>query len=62
MFALSSGRAGNFGQLGLAADEQEVAAISAAGRIPLEVVLPDSRCGEHHACAALEPFRSCEIL
>ncbi|KAI7840523.1 hypothetical protein COHA_005822 [Chlorella ohadii] len=44
MFALSSGRASNFEGLGLAADEQEVAAIAASGRTPLEVVLPDGRC------------------
>ena len=46
MFALSSGRAGNFEELGLAADEQEVADISAADRTPLEVVLPDGSSGE----------------
>ncbi|KAI7840525.1 hypothetical protein COHA_005824 [Chlorella ohadii] len=43
-YFLSSGPAGNFEELGLAAGEQEVAAVAAAGRIPLEVVLPDGRC------------------
>ncbi len=51
MFALSSGRAGDFEELGLAADEQEVAVIAASGRTPLEVVLPDGRCGECWALA-----------
>ena len=46
MFALSSGRAGDFETLGLAADEAEVAAIAASGRTPLEVVLPDGSSGE----------------
>ena len=53
MFALSSGRAGNFEELGLAADEQEVAAIAASGRTPLEVVLPDGRCGEHRGVSPM---------
>ena len=46
MFALSSGRAGNFEELGLAADEQQVASIAASGRIPVEVVLPDGSSSE----------------
>lgn len=47
MFSLSSGRAGNFQELGLAADESEVAAITSSGHVPLEVVLPDGSSGEH---------------
>ncbi|KAI7840524.1 hypothetical protein COHA_005823 [Chlorella ohadii] len=55
MFALSSGRAGNFEELGLAADEQQVASIAASGRIPVEVVLPDGSsmllaCNEDDGC------------
>jgi hypothetical protein len=41
MFAFSSGRSGDFEELGLAADEDQVASIAAAGHTPLEVVLPD---------------------
>ncbi|KAI7839451.1 hypothetical protein COHA_006852 [Chlorella ohadii] len=41
MFALSSGRAGNFKKLGLAKVEPEVAATASSGRTLLEVVLPD---------------------
>jgi len=50
MFAPSSGRSGDFEELGLAEDEPEVAAIAAAGRIPLEVVLPDGSSGERWVC------------
>lgn len=46
MLAASSGRGGNFEELGLAADEQQVAVIAAADRTPLEVVLPDGSSGE----------------
>ncbi|PRW59292.1 ubiquitin domain containing [Chlorella sorokiniana] len=41
MSAYSSGRAGCFGEAGMEGDEEQVAAIAAAGRTPLEVVLPD---------------------
>lgn len=47
MFAASSGRAGDFEQLGLAADEREVAAITTAERVPLDLVLPDGSSGAH---------------
>lgn len=50
MFAASSGRAGDFEQLGLAADEREVAAITTAERVPLELVLPDGSSGAHWRC------------
>ena len=46
MFAASSGRAREFEELGLAADEQQVAAIASSGRMPLEVLLPDGSSGE----------------
>ena len=65
MFAISSGRAGNFGELGLASDEQEVAAIAASGRTPLEVVLPDSSSGEHwggESKVASIPCLLCKLL
>lgn len=46
MFASTSSRAGDFAELRLPADEGEVAAIAAAGRTPVVIVLPDGSSGE----------------
>jgi len=56
MFALSSGRAGNFKKLGLAKVEPEVAATASSGRTLLEVVLPDGSSGEPALCRRLWNF------
>lgn len=50
MFTLSSGRSGNFDELGLAANDEEVAAIATAGCTPVEVFMPDGSSGERAKC------------